>query len=367
MSLPENDGFSAAVTSGHNYARSLYVCDIYGDVIEELPVADATTIEIGDGLIWRSGNIVIPNASGLYTPSSGGLIDFGRAFLFRYTVQTPDGDLSCDQPLLFPDSDEFEVGGDVTIPVSDGMRIVGSDAKLSRPLSFTDGTPLEDVIRGLLVAAGAPDDDAYFDLVSEGESVAGLHGYEVGTGIADTLSSLLTDHDCDLWAAPPLVYTLRPTPDPLVDDPIATWTVGDDVKLVGLNVKRSQNAKNHAIVEGVDRQGHPFTVEVFDRNPRSPVMFGAPGVGDLLVTRKSDSIRDDDQAARVGASLLARYSTIRTFTAIVPANPALNRHDVVRIIDNERGTDTTVLLDTFSLPSAPGTQSFQVREGRELE
>lgn len=367
MSLPASDGFSAAVTEGHHYARELYVCDLEGKPLEALSILEETTIEVSSGLVRRSGNLVIPNPAGIYTPASGALIDFGKAYLLRFTVQTLDGDLSCDQPLLFPDSDQFDVLGNVTIPVSDGMRVISAEASLALPLSFPDGTPLEDIVRAVLVACGAPDDDAYYDLDSEGEHVVGDHGYEVGARPQDILETLLKDHSCDLWCAPPVVYKLRPTPDPLTADPVATWEVGRQVRIIALSVKRQSLARNHAIVEGIDRQGRPFVEEVFDLNPASPVMYGAAGVGDLVVRHKSDGIRDRDQARKVGRTMLTRYSVTRTFTATMPSDPSLDRRDVVRILDPERGTDTQVMLDGFTLPSAPGAQTFTVSDGRALE
>lgn len=367
MTLPASEGFSEAVTEGHNYARQLFLCYPDGTIIQELPVGETTSIDVGAGLVRRSGNIVLPNGGQDYWPTEGGLIDFGRAYLLRFTVQTDDGDLSCDQPLLYPDTDESDVAGDTVVPVSDGMRIVADDAELAMPLSFLDGAPLEEVVRGLLVACGAPDDDAYYDLQSEGEYVNGLHGYEIGTRVADTLSTLLTDHVCELWAAPPNIYKLRPTPDPLTDDAVATWGVGRDIRMISLNQKRTQAAKNHALVSGVDRTGRPFTVDVKDLNPLSPVMYGKLGVGDLVVKHQSDGIRDPYQAERIGRQLLARYSTIRDFTTMVPGNPAQDFHDVIRIIDTERGIDTQGLLGTFSLPAAPGAQQYSLREGRALE
>ncbi len=365
MTLPADDGFSAAVTEGHQYGRRVFLCTAFGRIVEQLPVDPSSSLQVSGNLVRRSGTLVIQNRDGRYTPASGGLIDFGVSFLWRYDVVRADGStLSCDQPLLFPDSDEFDVGGrTVTIPVSDGMRIVGSDAQLSAPVTFTDGTALESVVRDILAACGAPEDDAFFDLDSGGQHLVGDHGYEVGVRWADMLNQLLADYSCDLWAAPPLVYTLRPIPDPLTQPVAATWQLGSQVRLLGLTVRRTTLARNHAIVDGIDPYGQPFTVELFDDNPSSPVRYGRPGVGDLSVYWKSDGITGPDQATRVARSLLVNRGVQRDYEASVPVDPSLDRRDVVRIIEPQTGTDVLAMLDSWTLPLAPGSQT----EARSLE
>lgn len=366
MTVPADEGFSEAVTEGHIYARSLFVCEADGTILERVPLDPSTAVTVGSGLVRRTGTIVIANEADRYTPAAGGLIDIGRSFLLRFTIRMPTGNLSCDQPLLFPDSDELDVGGhSVTIPVSDGMRIVSDDATLSEPINFPDGTALEDIVRSLLVGCGAPDDDAFFDVQSGGEHVTGVHGYGIGTRVADTLNQLLRDHDCDLWAAPPCVYTLRPVPDPLEADPVATWQLGRQVRMLGMKITRVSRAKNHAIVQGLDPFGKAFTVHVYDLNPDSPVMWNKVGVGDLPVTWQSDGITNVDQARAVGNGLLTRGFS-RSFDALLPVDPSRDRRDVVRIVEPSTGIDTVAMLDGFSLPGAPGSQQITVHDARSL-
>jgi hypothetical protein len=368
MTLAADPGFSDAVTSGHRYGRQLFLCDgSTGAIIEQLPMDPNSALSVSGNLVRRSGTVVVPNLAGRYTPRSAGLIDFDKAYLLRYGIVTATAVLSCDQPLLYPDSDELDLGGrTVTVPVSDGMRIVGTQAVLTAPLSFVDGTSLDPVILAVLQAVGAPTSDAYYDFDDGGEHLVGDHGYEVGTSVDSILAELLTVHSLDLWAAPPLVYTLAPIPDASTAAPVATWALGSDVKLVGLRVQRQSLARNHAIIEGVDPYGNAFTTEVFDLNPLSPVMYGAPGIGDLPVHYKSDSIASDTQARQVGRGLLLRRGVQRTYVAQVPIDPSLDRRDVVRIIDPTTGTDTQVMLDSWSLPAAPGTQEITVIEQRTL-
>jgi hypothetical protein len=363
--LPADAGYSVAVTETHTAFRQAFVLDAAGDVLEELPVDPSSGFQVGGSLVRRSGTLVIPNRDGRYTPSRGGLIDFGRIYLVRYGVRLSDGaTLFCDQPWLFPDSDEIDVGGRVvSVPLSDGMRIVSASAQLAQPLSFPDGTPLEDAVRTLLTACGAA---GAFDLDAGGAHFVGDAGYETGTFYADILNQWQVDYALDLWAAPPCVYTLRPIPDPAVTPPVATWRLGSQVRLLGLRVTRQSLARNHAIVDGIDPYGSPFTVEAFDDNPASPVRFGTTGVGDLSTRWKSDGITTPEQAAMVARSLLVTYGVQRTFDAVLPVDASLDRRDTVRIVDPTTGTDSLCMLDSFPLPLAPGSQEIAVTEARLL-
>lgn len=363
------EAFRIAVTESHTYARQLFVCDPYGTIIEQIPLDPGSSIENSANLVRRSGTLVIPNRDGRYTPGAG-VIEFGRSFLLRYVVVQTDGPhLGWNLPLLYASTDEIDSGDRrVTIPVSDGMRIIGSDASLSRPVSYADGTPLEDVIRAILVANGAPDEDRYFDLRTNGALLVGDHGYEIGVLWSEILNQLLVDYSLDLWSAYPVVYTLRPIPDPT--DPTlpiaATWRLGSQVRLLGLRVKRTSLARNHAVVDGLDPYGRPFTIELFDENPASPVQYGKPGVGDLSVYWKSDGITSPEQAKTVARSLLVDRAPSRDFDASVPLDPSLERRDLVRIVHDEWGIDAIAMLDEFPLPVAPGAQTFSVREARSL-
>lgn len=365
MTLPADAGFRAAVTESHTPARELWTVR-NGQRVEELPIDSGTSIQVAGNLVRRSGTVVIPNPDGLYTPGAG-IIDFDVAFLLRFGVLTSTGWQWCEQPLLYPDSDESAVGSrQVTIAVSDGMRIVSANAQLSAPLNFPDSSPLEDLVRSALVACGAPDDDAYFDLNAAGAVLSGDYGFEAGARWADILTQALTDYSLDLWAAPPLVYTLRPIPDPLVAPVAATWAIGREVRLLDLKVRRSNLARNHAIVSGVDLFGNPVAAEVFDVNPDSPVQWGKPGVGDLSVTYHSDGISTVDQAVGVGTSLLASRAVQTDLEATVPIDPSLDRRDVV-LVDDGSGIGLRYMLDSFDLPSAPGSQTISVQQARSLE
>lgn len=368
MSLSADDGFRAAVTEGHVYSRQLFLCRSDGTVLQQVPMLATTGLQVGANLVRRSGTLVLANVDDAYWPTVGGLVDFGKAYLLRYGVVTASGLLTCDQPLMYPDMDAASVSGHtVSLPVSDGMRVVGSDAKLGTPLHFVDGLDVATVVRALLVAVGAPTDDSYYDLQDGGEHLVGDHGYEVGALVSSVLSELLVAHALDLWAAAPLVYTLRPIPDPLTATPVATWQLGAQVRLLDLSQQRVSLARNHAIVEGVDPYGQPFVTEVYDRNPLSPVQWGAPGVGDLVVPWKSDSIATPEQARAVGRGLLTRYAVQRTYDVTVPVDPSLDRRDVVRIIDTVHGTDVVGMLDSFPVPSAPGAQTVTVVEARVID
>jgi hypothetical protein len=81
---------------------------------------------------------------------------------------------------------------------------------------------------------------------------------------------------------------------------------------------------------------------------------------------KSDGITDPDQAREVGRSLLVNRAVSRTFDALVPHDPSLDRRDVVRIVEPTTGTDTLAMLDTFPVPSAPGSQQISVLDARSL-
>jgi hypothetical protein len=370
VSLKASAGWSAAATEGHTYFRQMFACDLAGNILASLPVDASENISITSNLVRRVATLVIPNdALGTYTPASGGLLDLvGRSFLVRFGITLPDGTaLTCDQPLLFPDSDETDVAGHlITIPVSDGMRVVGANAQVGGAVNFPDGTPLETVARTALVACGVADVDSNFDLQSGGQTLVGVHAYETGTYWQDILNTILADATCDLWAAAPCVYTLRPIPDPTIATPVATWQMGSQVRMAGFTRRRTSAAKNHAVVNGIDPYGQPVTAEAFDLNPSSPVRYGASGVGDLLITYTSDGITSYTQALAKAQSLLTINAMQIQYDAVVPVDPSLDRRDVIRIIEPSTSTDSLVMLDSFPLPLAPGTQTITVNQARSL-
>lgn len=363
MTLPADHGFREAATTSHIFARQLWVCD--QDTLlplSPLPIAVGTSIQVTPNLVRRQGQIVLPNPDGLYSPGAG-IVDFGRPYLLRFGLQDDAGGwLWCDQPLLWPDEDESDVGSRiVTLAVSDGMRIVSADAQLSNPVLFADGTLLEAVLRFALVACGAPDEARYFDFDAGGAVLTGDHGYEVGTRWADIITQLLTDYSLDLWAGPPLVYSLRPIPDPATAPIVATWAIGSGVQLAGLKRRRLNLARNHATVSGVDLNGNPVQGEVFDLNPESLVQWGRPGVGDLPVMYHSDGIATLDRCLEVGRTLLTSKSVSTALEATVPIDPSLDRRDVVL------HEDVRYMLDSFPLPIEPGVQMISVQEARTLQ
>jgi hypothetical protein len=370
MSLKASAGWSAAATEGHTYFRQIYACDLLGNVLASLPVDASASISVTGNLVRRTATLVIPNdALGTYTPASGALLDMvGRSFLVRFGITLADGTtLFCDQPLLFPDSDETDVGGHlITIPVSDGMRVVGAGAQVGAAVNFADGTPLETLVRTALVACGVANVDANFDLQSGGQFLTGVHAYETGSYWQDILNQVLADAACDLWAAAPCVYTLRPIPDPTTATPVATWQMGSQVRMVNFTRRRTSAAKNHAVVNGIDPNGQPVTAEAFDLNPTSPVRYGAPGVGDLVIPYTSDGITTYTQALAKAKSLLTINAMQIAYDAVVPVDPSLDRRDVVRIIDPSTNTDSLAMLDSFPLPLVPGTQAITVNQARSL-
>jgi hypothetical protein len=366
MSLPVSAAFRAAVTESHVYARELWACSSDFARIERLPIDASTSLSVSANLVRRSGTIVLPNADGRYTPGAG-VVDFDRPFLLRFGVRVGMSWEWCEQPLLWPDQDESDVGArTVTLAVSDGMRIVASDAQLTAPLSFAAGTAIAAMIRAALVARGAPDDDRYFDLDDGGALLPADAGYESGARWADVISQWLTDYSLDLWAAPPLVYTLRPVPVPGTTDPVASWARGTGVRVLGLKARRTNLARNHAIVSGVAADGTPISAEEYDTNPASPVCWGKPGVGDLLVTYQSDGLATVAQCAAVAASLLISRAAQVEIEATVPVDPSLDRRDVVTVDDPEAGVSGRFVLDSFPVPVQPGSQTITVRNDRSL-
>lgn len=359
MTLPANAAFREAVTRSHTYGRQLIVCDAAGESIDEVPILGGS-IQIGSGLVRRTATVEIP---GSYVPRPGSLIWWDHPLLVRFWA---DGE-SIDMPLLWPDEPEHELGGrTINLGCRDALRIVASDARLGAALELADDSPVAAGFRALLVLAGAPDDDVYFDLHDGGATFLGGATYEVGASIAAILSQWQVDYGLDLYAMPPAVYTLRPIPDPLTQTPVATWALGREVQLLGFRKRWRNRAKNHAIVEGIDVNGQPFRVEVFDTNVDSPVQWGAPGVPDLIVEYRSDSIRSLDQGEAVGRSLLVARAVEEEIDATVPVDPSLDRRDVVQVEETSSDTVGTFALDSFSIPIAPGGTSITVRRERTL-
>lgn len=355
-------GFRDAVARSHAYARELWVCDAEGAPLERVHILPGSDIQVGPGIVRRVASLLLP-AEPRWIPRPDGLVWWTNPFLLRFGA---DG-LWMDQPLLWPDQPEHDLGGRlVRLGCQDALRVVSSESRLARTLTLEAGSSVAEAFRRLLVLAGAPDDPARFDLEDGGAAFSGDHAYEAGALIAQILAQWQVDHRLELFAAPPAVLTLRPVADPLTTEPVATWAIGREVRLLGLRKRWRNLAKNHAIVEGRDLDGNPFRAESFDLNPDSPIRWGRPGVPDLVVTWESDGITTEEQALAVARSLLVRNAIEEEIEADVPIDPSLDRHDVVAIEEPTSDTVGRFALDSFPVPVAPGSHTLVVRRERTL-
>ena len=197
-----------------------------------MPFLPGSGARIDTGLVRTTLSALIGNSEGRYNPGPEGLVWWTRPLLARFGIEVSAGSWDwVDLPLLWPDEPELDLAERVVrVDARDALRLIASDSRIGTPVVFAAGSRLDAAIRALLVAVGAVDVDASFDLDDGGAAFSAEHTYESGALVGSVIGQLLTDYRLDLYAAPPAVYTMRPLLDPLTTDPVATWALGRDVR-----------------------------------------------------------------------------------------------------------------------------------------
>lgn len=147
------------------------------------------------------------------------------------------------------------------------------------------------------------------------------------------------------------IARMRPIPDPDLGKALVEYTDGEDSVLtqLGRNLS-SDESYNHVIYTG---EGTNLTIgvigEAFDNNPSSPTYVTT--YGSVPIFKSSPNIltvAEAEEAARAELKKVIGASEKITWDQIV--NPAHDVYDLVKIVRSPSGVDTTLMLDSITIP-----------------
>lgn len=160
------------------------------------------------------------------------------------------------------------------------------------------------------------------------------------------------------------VVRARLIPDPVEDDPIATYEDGAEAVLLEVSRGWSTGTTYNGVIassEGSDVDS-PVRAEAWDDDPNSPTYRYGP-FGAVPLFYASSLIRSSEQASTVAASQLrqqlGRAETIGWSQVVNPAHDVL---DVLRLLRPSQDLDAVLILDRLEVPlSASGSMSAAAR------
>ena len=146
---------------------------------------------------------------------------------------------------------------------------------------------------------------------------------------------------------------MRPIPDPDLGQALVEYTDGEDSVLtqLGRNLS-SDESYNHVVYTG---EGTNLTIgvigEAFDDNPSSPTYVTT--YGSVPIFKSSPNIltvAEAQEAARAELKKVLGAAEKISWDQIV--NPAHDVYDLVKIVRSASGVDSTLMLDSISIPLA---------------
>jgi hypothetical protein len=146
---------------------------------------------------------------------------------------------------------------------------------------------------------------------------------------------------------------MRPIPDPDLGQALVEYTDGEDSVLtqLGRNLS-SDESYNHVVYTG---EGTNLTIgvigEAFDDNPSSPTYVTTYGSVPLFKSSPNIlTVAEATEAARAELKKVIGASEKITWDQIV--NPAHDVYDLVKIVRSASGVNSTLMLDSISIPLA---------------
>lgn len=175
-----------------------------------------------------------------------------------------------------------------------------------------------------------------------------------------------TDNGLDLAFDPLGAPVLREMPDPIYDQPVATYRDADQ-ELFSVRKRLSrETVYNRVIVTGSSPGGGaPVRAVVSDDDPTSPTYVDGP-MGPKPYAYSSELIRTNGQATRAGAKILARVRGIGEQIEFgTNVDGSLDVYDVVGLQRTTMKIDSRYALEAFPVPLDPETSgTFAVRHRR---
>lgn len=349
-----SDAFNEAVGGSHKPVVSVTLDGQEVEIREGQVTLDATsatraslsaTLAIGDDALadWVPDN------------PTDRLAPYGNTLEVRRGVEFPDGTTEM-VPLGVFRIDETTVddsGEDVTIQVS-GLDFSQYliDAVFEANGQVPQGDDAAETIQRLVDDAlvGVTYADDFFD---QAVSLP-LLNYEAGgdrwdfcQGLAEAIGGYSLYFDGEG------VLTLRPQPQAAEADYVVTE--GEGGNLLSISKRWTvDGAVNRVVVTGENDTDTPWYGETKDEDEGSPTNYYGP-FGKFTFTYSSNYIISDDNAQQVAENILAlKLGTGQQISFASLVNPALEPLDVVEVVRERVGVSELHVLDSLTIPLAPG-------------
>jgi hypothetical protein len=255
------------------------------------------------------------------------------------------------------------------------LSAVVSEAEFEEPVSFPRGMDVGDYLRALLVLAGWPDDDAWYDFEDAGRELPADMSHDPPDRPWEAAVDAARDQGMRLYFDADGTLRLRAVPVLAETTPVWSFAPGADntgrITSKALDLAR---LRNRATARGEGSAGSIVQAEVRDLNPDSPVYNPPPGhadypgpAGDRPIRVVSAGIVDPDQAEEVARVLLQDNAlATETIELVAAAHPGLDEEDVIEARNDDFGVDARYLVASFRLSTRSLAQPIVAKRLRSL-
>lgn len=310
--------------------------------------------------LWLS----VANPGGLWTPDGpGSLFYWDRYLRVERGVRVADTDFLAPLGVFLID----------TPAVTDNvLSITGADrmdralrSEFTDPVSYPIGSGVGATVKDILVEAGVGDDRWTID--DGGATLGAARHFEVGDTRLSAARALATNFGLEVFADASGYMVVQPKPDPNALTVAWTFAAGAEATHLGVSKRWSRDRfYNHIRVAGESADQVPIMAEAEDTNPASPTRVDGP-MGRRLYKHTSAMITTEAQAQAVAdAQLFERALIEESIDLPHVANPLLEVHDLVRIVDQRSRTNDSYLISALNTPLAESGGSLDVQKVRRL-
>lgn len=357
-----SDAFDAALRGRSRAWRSRVDILYGGALVEALDVVVDGSVDIDSVAVRRAGKFTLVDPTGSLTPRDardllspkGTEVRPQRGLVLADgTVEyVPLGVLGITEPKI------ANTPGGVVISLTAMDRV---DAVRSRrfaaPWRVAGGTPthqaIADVVTSRLAVetrlqvTGFTTPELSYDALSDPwDAVRDLAASDDLSAYFDPLGTLAVVRD-------------EPTPTGITYTPGPASFLIDTERTIS-----SENTYSGVVVRVEHPDADPFTVEVWDLDPKSPTYSNGP-FGRRPYGYASPVIRTVAQAQSVGATILARVSRMRqTATLTTVGHPGHDAGDLITVVDPRTHTSGEWVITGGSVPLRPkgGPMKWKLQE-----
>lgn len=305
----------------------------------------------------RNSEFSLDNFDGVFDHSPYGLW-YDKVFKFYYGISTSIGYWECPIGVFLPDL--LTDNDDDLMQVSCRDRTKKClDSKLVAATMFTQGTPIESVIRTLALNSGIRD----FSLPYTGKTLPKDVVYEADTARWKPMKEIANTSGYQLFFDSSGVLTLELFRDPYLTPPALTLSVGEKGNLVKVGRRASDTSlKNHVVVAGESSNSNIPPVYAEAKNTAVGSASSIALIGDRVQRYTSALVTTEYQAQSLANTYL-QVSCLEefelNFTSVL--FPWLEAGDILENTKPTRGSDmynpTRYLLSSFALPLDLGSMT----------